>query len=203
MEQKNKKWFEKFKSKDYDRIIYAESNISYYDLVVLVKEDGDITDYDAIPMPIVAEELYGIKIEGIDSGYLRDSVLVTNGLSYLVNEFITRDEYYERVEAEKVWREHKERLSSLSEEEIQLLREVEEKGLTIATEKNQFGETVAVNYIEGSLEGGFEQHIMNCHSSEWYGMGTCQCVSHRPFVVSPISIDDVLELAKEILSNPA
>ena len=87
-------------------------------------------------------------------------------------------------------------LANLTEEEKDLLESIENEGLILDEGENQFGERIVLTEVRGNREYGFELYEVVCHSSEWLGLGTCQCANHHYAETRTISIKDVLELAK-------
>lgn len=203
MKEKEKVFFEKLEKRDFDRIYYVEGSHIYYDLLALVDEPKKPTDsfkFLAIPVPIFAKEKMGIEITGKEiklgkkerrdiDDYLRHLDVPIYSLS--------RDEYYDFVEEEKIRQEGIMMYDTLSEEEKELLEKVRRKGILLDEAVNQFGENVARQYIHGTVERGFTLYTLRCYSSESLGMGICQCVNHPTYREEPISLADVLEIAKD------
>lgn len=198
MENKNKIWFEKFESGNFDRILYVEGNHVYYDLIVLetINRSTEPVEFHAIPVPIFAKQKMGMEINGqeISPGILERLDIISSFRSDHIIRIITRDEYNEILEEEKKRMEGLKFYNSLSEDEKKMLEHVD---LILERTENQFGEMVATDYIEGTIESGFVRRWLTCWSSEDYGFGTCQCVSHRAFSEQPISAESVLNLIKE------
>lgn len=103
MENKNKVWFEKFESGNFDRILYVEANHVYYDLIVLETIPNRSTEpvvFHAIPVPIFAKQKMGMEINGqeISPGIMERLDIIN---SFHPDRIITRDEYNEILEEEK------------------------------------------------------------------------------------------------------
>lgn len=193
---KNKVWFKNFDAGNFDRILYVEGSHVYYDLIVLETipdRSAEPVEFHAIPVPIFAHEKLGLKITGkeINLGH-SERIEIQRTLNY--DRIITRDEYNEILEEEKKRMEGLKFYNSLSEDEKNMLENVD---VVLEQTENQFGEMVATDYIEGTIESGFVRRWLTCWSSEDYGFGTCQCVSHRAFSEQPISAKSVLNLIKE------
>lgn len=196
MENKNKIWFKNFDAGNFDRLLYVESGHVYYDLLVLEtiqKRSTEPVEFHAIPIPIFAYEKLGLEITGkeINLGH-SERMEIQRTLNY--DRIITKDEYNEILEEEKKRMEGLKFYDSLSEDERKMLEHVD---LILERTENQFGEMVATDYIEGTIEGGFVRRWITCWSSEQYGFGICQCQSHHPFSEQAISAEEVLAILKE------
>lgn len=200
---KNKAWFKKFESKNFDRIYYVEGNHVYYDLIALVDEpehSKDTFKYLAIPAPIFAKEKMGEEITGKEINFGKEKRRdIEDYLSFDLDttlQFYSRDEYYEMAEEEKIRQEGLELYDTLSDGEKTLIDRLWGEKLILDHTENQFGENIPERYITGCKESGFTIHTLSCHSSEWLGMGICQCNSHPTYKEEPISLAEVLEIVK-------
>ena len=199
-EIKNKQWFADFENGNYDFLYYVESGHVYYDLIVMEQKNK----YNAIPVPIFSKKYMGLKIDGleIDFGQYERSDIQ----SYLCEhadffESISDDEFYDMKEEEKIREENKKTLELLTKEEKEILEMVENNGYVLNEEENQFGESVVMEEITGSIEEGFFLYNVTCLSTSWLGLGTCQCNSHDYSSLSLISFKDVIEIVKQDIKN--
>ena len=195
-EIKNKQWFADFENGNYDFVYYVESGHVYYDLIVLEKDNK----YNAIPVPIFSKKYMGLEIDGleVDFGwYERNDIQ-----SYLCEhadffESISDEKFYDMKEEARIREEDKKILNSLTDEEKEILQKVESNGYILYEEENQFGESVVMEEITGSIEEGFFLYNITCLSTSWQGLGTCQCANHDYFSITPISYKDVIKIVKD------
>lgn len=195
-EVKNKQWFADFENGNYDFLYYVESGHVYYDLIVMEQKNK----YNAIPAPIFSKKYIGLKIDGqeINLGQYERSDIQ----SYLYEhtdffETIDDDKFYDMKEEVKIREDDKKTLEFLMEEEKEILQTVASNGYILDEEENQFGERVVMTEITGSIEEGFFLYNVTCPSSSWLGLGTCQCVNHDSFSITPISYKDVIKIVKD------
>lgn len=199
-EVKNKQWFADFENRNYDFLYYVESGHVYYDLVVLEKGNK----YNAIPAPIFSKKYMGLKIDGseINLGQYERSDIQ----SYLYEhtdffKSISDEKFYEMKEEARIREEDKKILNSLTDEEKEILKTVENNGYVLDKTENQYGEKVIMTEITGSIEEGFFLYNVTCLSTSWLGLGTCQCVNHDYFSITPISFKDVIEIVQQDMKN--
>lgn len=193
-EVKNKQWFADFENGNYDFLYYVESGHVYYDLVVLEKGNK----YNAIPAPIFSKKYMGLKIDGseINLGQYERSDIQSYLYEHADFETIDDDKFYDMKEEAKIREEDKKTLEFLMEEEKEILQTVASNGYILDEEENQFGERVVMAEITGSIEEGFFLYNVTCPSTSWQGLGTCQCVNHDYFSITPISYKYVIEIVK-------
>ena len=194
-EIKNKQWFADFENGNYDFVYYVESGHVYYDLVVLEKGNK----YNAIPVPIFSEKYLGLKIDGqeIDFGQYERSDIKSYLYEHADYETIDDDEFYDMKEEARIREEDKKTLNSLTNEEKEILQTVENNGYVLDKTENQYGEKVIMAEITGNIEEGFSLYNITCPSTSWQGLGTCQCVNHDYFSITPISYKDVIKIVKD------
>lgn len=68
------------------------------------------------------------------------------------------------------------------------------------TIENQYGEEIACKTLEFK-NGDWIKGVLNCHSSNGYGLGTCQCNSHSSWVADSISRNQALMLLKNYVAE--
>ena len=192
---KNKQWFKDFENGNYDFLYYVESGHVYYDLIVLKKG----SKYNAIPAPIFSEKYLGLKIDGqeIDFGQYERSDIQSYLCEHADYEAIEDDEFYDMKEEARIREEDKKILNSLTDEEKEILQKVESNGYILYEEENQFGESVVMEEITGSIEEGFFLYNVTCLSTSWLGLGTCQCNSHDYSSMTPISFKEIIKIVKQ------
>lgn len=198
-EIKNKQWFADFENGNYDFLYYVESGHVYYDLIVMEQKNK----YNAIPAPIFSKKYMGLKINGleIDFGQYERSDIKSYLYEHADFETIDDDEFYDMKEEAKIREENKKTLELLTKEEKEILQTVASNGYILDEEENQFGESVVMAEITGSIEEGFFLYNITCPSTSWQGLGTCQCVNHDYFSITPISYKDVIEIVQQDMKN--
>ena len=82
----------------------------------------------------------------------------------------------------------------------QILDEIREKGIVLEEIENQFGEPI-VNMEIYFHEGKYYFKSLECHSSWWYGLGTCQCVNHDTYKSEEITEQEAIETVKRVLQS--
>jgi len=190
MEKKNQVWLNRFRAGDYSRVLYAESNQAYFDLVVLEKMADGIPDYSAIPAPVLHEIIYESDLYNVSGDQLRNDIQ-----EFLADfDLISRDQYDDLRLVRDVMIADKD-LSDFSFEDRRILKEVKEFGLILDEVQNQDGEMIVTEEIFYD-EGLFYHRTLACHGSSWLGLGTCQCVNHDWYDDLPVPAKKVLELAK-------
>lgn len=197
MENKNKVWFEKFESGNFENLYYVEAGHAYYDLVVQ-EYNGEL---NAIPVPIFAKHFLNTEITGMEPDFGHwERVDVKMYLNEKVGEnydVIDTDGYVEKKREFQVRKEDAKLLANLTEEEKDLLESVENEGLVLEYGENQFGERIVLAEVRGNREYGFELYVVTCHSTTWLGLGICQCNNHEYYELYPISAKKVLALVKQ------
>src|SRR5690606_37830803 len=157
----------------------------------------------AIPVPIFSEKYLGLKIDGqeIDFGQYERSDIKSYLYEHADYETIDDDEFYDMKEEARIREEDKKTLNSLKNEEKEILQTVENNGYVLDKTENQYGEKVIMAEITGNIEEGFSLYNITCPSTSWQGLGTCQCVNHDYFSITPISYKDVIEIVQQDMKN--
>lgn len=193
--EKNKQWFKDYENRDFHNAFYIERGHVKYDLLVLEKDQK----YNAIPVPIFAKKYMDMEIDGMEINF--GELERASVQKYLENEIdvrtITNEQYEELKEYTRIQKENRKFLESLSNEDKEILEYVSDTGYTLEEGENQYGENITLSEIRGNMENGFEMYRVTCHSTEWLGLGTCQCTSHDYYELYPISYENVLNLVKE------
>lgn len=97
---KNDLWIKKFKEKKYNKVLYAEEYHPYMDipaerdLCILVSENSEGIQYQAIPMPILLKKLFDTELYRENQKFVRELVKKKIG----VDEVIARDDL-EKIKA--------------------------------------------------------------------------------------------------------
>lgn len=190
----SQKWFELFEGNCYKNMYYVERGHVFYDLLSLETEER----FYSLPVPMFAKKYLGLSITGMERNL---GIVERYSIKCEISSpFQTINGYrYSLIkEIKKVEREDQELYSSLSEKEKRLLDNLD---LVLEEKENQFGKSIATDYISGSVEEGFWRNILFCYSAESVGMGICQCINHPTYEREPIPIKDVLELSKTMKHN--
>lgn len=191
---KNEKFFNDFENGNYMNLYYVDRSYdffnknAYYDLVVLQYEDYS---FNAIPVPIFVERYVPEeeRTQQLD-------VDVRQVLYDYVYETISDDEYYDMKEEARIIRENHEFVKSLSKEDKELLSDYVD--VVIEREENQFGENVAISWLQGDYINGYQIVYVNCMNSSDLGFGTCNCVNHDIYKSYAISAEEALKILKSL-----
>lgn len=180
-----------FKGLDNDDAVvyYATADNSYYDLVTV--RINDI--FNSIPAPLFVEWT-GINPEEIDG----IKVITRDELDSMIEEIIEKKE---KEEAKKKTEEFITEMT-FNSKVSQIIRNLTNgKTLVLDTITNQYGEEIPESELYINSEGLFEYWQINCYSSNSYGLGTCNCVSHPASVSFWISPEEALNYIKKYIEE--
>lgn len=188
---KNKKWFRDFEEGNYKNLYYVEGGHVYYDLIVQFTEE-----YQALPVPIFSKKYLDLEIDGMESDFGHyERAEIRKYLNSVADYSVISDDEYEMLKEEfRIRREDEKFLATLSDEEKELLENVD---LVLERTENQFGESVPTEWIRGTMEDGYELVYVACWASSNLGFGTCNCANHPIHESEPISAQEALELVRE------
>lgn len=180
-----------FKGLDNDDAVvyYATADNSYYDLVTV--RINDI--FNSIPAPLFVEWT-GINPEEIDG----IEIISRDELDFMINEIV------EKREKERTKKETEEFITTmiLNSKVGKIIRDLTNgKTLVLSTITNQYGEEIADSELYINSEGLFELWRINCYSSNSYGLGTCNCVSHPASESFWISPEEALDYIKKYIEK--
>jgi len=180
-----------FKGLDNDDAVvyYATADNSYYDLVTV--RINDI--FNSIPAPLFVEWT-GINPEEIDG----IEIISRDELDFRINEIV------EKREKERIKKETEEFITTmiLNSKVGKIIRDLTNgKTLVLSTITNQYGEEIADSKLYINSEGLFELWQINCYSSNNYGLGTCNCVSHPASESFWISPEEALDYIKKYIEK--
>lgn len=180
-----------FKGLDNDDAVvyYATADNSYYDLVTV--RINDI--FNSIPAPLFVEWT-GINPEEIDG----IEIISRDELDFMINEIV------EKREKERTKKETEEFITAmvLNSKVGKIIRGLTNgKTLVLSTITNQYGEEIADSELYINSEGLFEVWQINCYSSNSYGLGICNCVSHPASESFWISPEEALNYIKKYIEE--
>lgn len=180
-----------FKGLDNDDAIiyYATADNSYYDLVTV--RIGD--KFNSVPAPLFIEWT-GVNPENISE----IEVITREELDNIIDEIIQEEEKEKaKVETENFINE-----MTFNSKVGKIIRDLTNgKTLVLSTITNQYGEEIADSELYINSEGLFELWQINCYSSNSYGLGTCNCVSHPASNSCWISPEEALEHIKKYIEK--
>ena len=186
--QKNIQFFKGLDNKD-AVVYYATADDSYYNLVTV--RINNI--FNSVPAPLFTEwtGIHPEEIDGIE-------IISRDELNDLIDEIIeerTKEEM--RKETEKFITE-----MTMNSKVGQIIRDLTNGGsLVLDTIINQYGEEIPESELYINSEGLFELWWINCHSSDIFGLGTCNCVSHKASESFCVTPEAALEYIKKYIEE--
>ncbi|MDD3744589.1 MAG: hypothetical protein PHX54_13280 [Lentimicrobiaceae bacterium] len=193
--EKNIRFFENFDRTSETETYYVESRGSgYYDLIAVREENSE---WNCIPVPVFIEAAYGRKWNDLPEGFIdgMKNIFINN------DKFITRDEFDEMIEREKIEQQTEEFFSSFRHDGSRIHQIIKDltygEVLVLETAENQYGENIATCSLYIDEDALFRLWQINCWNSSDYGLGTCQCNSHPASYSEHISPETALNYIKE------
>lgn len=180
-----------FKGLDNDDTIiyYATADNSYYDLVTV--RIGD--KFNSVPAPLFIEWT-GVNPEEIDG----IKVITRDELDAMIEEIIEKKEKEEQKKKTEEFITEMVMNSKISK----IIRDLTNgKSLILDTITNQYGEEIPESELYINSEGLFEYWHISCYSSNSYGLGTCNCVSHPASESFWISPEEALDYIKKYIEK--
>lgn len=180
-----------FKGLDNDDAIiyYATADNSYYDLVTV--RIGD--KFNSVPVPLFIEWT-GVNPEEIDG----IKVITRDELDAMIEEIIEKKEKEEQKKKTEEFITEMVMNSKISK----IIRDLTNgKSLILDTITNQYGEEIPESELYINSEGLFEYWHISCYSSNSYGLGTCNCVSHPASESFWISPEEALDYIKKYIEK--
>lgn len=170
-------------------VYYATADNSYYDLVTV--RIGD--KFNSVPAPLFIEWT-GVNPENISE----IEVITREELDNIIDEIIQEEEKEKaKVETENFINE-----MTFNSKVGKIIGDLTNgKTLVLSTITNQYGEEIADSELYINSEGLFELWEINCYSSNSYGLGTCNCVSHPASESFWISPEAALEHIKKYIEK--
>jgi len=180
-----------FKGLDNDTAVvyYATADNSYYDLVTV--RIGD--KFNSVPAPLFVEWT-GINPDGVPG----IEIISRSELDSIIEEII------EEKEKEKIKKETEEFITEMTfNSKIgQIIRNLTNgETLVLDTITNQYGEEIPESELYINSEGLFEYWHISCYSSNSYGLGICNCVSHPASESFWISPEEALDYIKKYIEK--
>lgn len=180
-----------FKGLDNDDAIiyYATADNSYYELVTV--RIGD--KFNSVPAPLFIEWTGG-NPENISE----IEVITREELDNIIDEIIQEEEKEKaKVETENFINE-----MTFNSKVGKIIRDLTNGNtLVLSTITNQYGEEIVNSELYINSEGLFELWQINCYSSNSYGLGTCNCVSHPASESFWISPEEALQHIKKYIEK--